>query len=192
MENLANLEEYLKGLQIITDSNDPNKKLYTDGENVFYTMFNMGSYIGHRTREFGDEAPDAWFLMNYRINHLDGHCEYGEALVDDAGRYLRVDISVDDVRRIIDLNGDYVITDLIHIDDNTKDSRFSQTSYYALDSSIYSEGKVPTGEYFSREHEFKNKEGSVYQGLVPGDNLFIKFSNTNNVLKSMVEGRKLR
>lgn len=192
MENIINLEEYFKRLQFITYSDDPNKKTYTDGEKVFYTMMNMGNYVGYRSREFGEDESAEWFLMNYKINHLNGQCEYGEALVDDTGRYLRVDISVDNVRRIIHLNGDYVITDLICINEDETNVFSMGKLYYALDTDIYSNKRVPTSKYFSMEHVFKDDKEEAYQGFVPNDSLFINFSNANNALKSIVEGRKLK
>ena len=167
---------------------DLNKKIFKDGDNKIYSMLNMGSYVGHRKREWYASAPEAWRLMFFDEKREDGKECHIEALVDDNGNYMRFLIDLGNVRRAIQLHNELVFNDVIIENGDSLDGAIGDT-YVAIDGDIYFGPKVLLEEYLSTTPEFSSGD-TVFKGEIPGNDLIAEFLNKNEELKKMLEPNK--
>lgn len=64
--------------------------LETPNYTIEVTLLDMGNYVGHRERPFGNPEPQIWKTMSMEIQLKDGDKKFHvENLVDDKGRLLR-------------------------------------------------------------------------------------------------------
>ena len=94
-------------MKLLVDNVD--KKIVQE-EDKYYTLIDMGSYIGHRSRNWWEENPEEWRLMFYE----DENGLKIDALVDDSGSYSRIILEQDGVRRILQLQGDFILEDSVY------------------------------------------------------------------------------
>lgn len=86
-------------MRLVSSSKD-NKQYALDKENysINFTLMDMGTYIGHRYRQWYETAPEIWKAMGIDIESKDpSKSIHSEFLVDDKGDLLRA--------LIIDSNG---------------------------------------------------------------------------------------
>ncbi len=105
-------------MELVTE--DENRKIFRE-DGKFYTMINMGSYVGHQRREWWETPQDAWFLMMYDIVVNDKKAVRMDALVDSLGTYSRIGVEQNGERQYIFLrNGNVLETLNIKAPDSEK------------------------------------------------------------------------
>ena len=162
-------------MKILLDNVD--KKIVQD-ENKYYTLIDMGIYIGHRSREWWEEAPKEWRLMFYE----DEDGLKIDALVDDIGDYSRIILEKDDVRRVLQLRGNFVIEDSVYDEKEGIDNIYISKSidskpvmiddYLKENHSAYLDGKTFNEEIPSNE--------SVKSFIEDNDRIIDKVINSKN------------
>lgn len=167
---------------------EKTKKVFMEDENKMYTMFDMGSYVGHKNRPWYAQKPEVWRLMFYDKKLSDGRVIHIEALVDDKGNYTRILVEMDKVRRAIQIINGMVFNDSI--------VKFSSDDLYNegftfLDGDIYSEHKIALEKYLSTSKEFE-LDGEPYAGEVVNDALIIEFLEKNKELIEIIAEEKRR
>ena len=169
-------------------SEDGKKKVYKDGDNKIYSMLDMGSYVGHRTRQWYESAPEVWMLMFYDEKREDGQDMHIEALVDDKGNYMRLLIDLGDERRSIQIHNGMVYSDTVSKMSGTHDGLFGDT-YVALDGDIYSGSKAPLNDYLVLNPIFYLND-EVYEGELSNNDFILAFLQKNTELKEIIEQKR--
>jgi len=132
-------------MELVTENE--KRKIYRDKENgKFYTMINMGEYVGHVNRDFFQKPSNAWFLMMYDEIKNDKKIAHMDALVDSSGYYSRVGLEQNGERKNMFLRNN-IITEIYT--EKTSDSE-----------------KIPNYPYKSKEEmlqEFLNKNQELQE-----------------------------
>ena len=157
---------------------DNKKRIYQEG-NKIYTLVNMGSYVGHRLRQWYETAPDFWKLM-----FIDEEKHHVEALINDNGDYISLIVEHGNTKRGLSLSNGYVVSDLI--EDASKVKRPIQLGelYYSVDKDIYDKNLIHMNDYLSMEHTFTSEDGRVFDKPIPSDSEIIDFFDKNEKLTS--------
>lgn len=169
---------------------DKDKKIFIDGNNKFYSMINMGNYVGHRDREWYDSNPDVWVLMFYDEKRTDGKTLHIEALLDDEGNYIRFIIELEGQKRVIQLDNGKVFKDTITEIKDISDWPFGD-EFIALDEDIYSRKCVLLDSYLNSNSSFYLGD-RVYSGELSNNNLIFEFLRKNDELKEKLGHSKKR
>lgn len=99
-------------MELVTENE--KRKIFRDKENgKFYTMMNMGEYVGHRNRDFWQKPSDAWFLMMYDEIKNDKKIAHMDALVDSSGYYSRICLEQNGERRFMFLRNNMITETLV-------------------------------------------------------------------------------
>lgn len=94
-------------MELVTENR--KRKIFRDEENSkFYTMINMGEYVGHRNRDFWQNPNDAWFLMMYDEIKNDKKIAHMDALVDSSGYYSRICLEQNGERKFMFLRNNII------------------------------------------------------------------------------------
>lgn len=158
---------------------DDKKKVFIEDGKV-YTLVNMGNYVGHKNRQWYEESPDFWKLMFYDADDI-----HIEALIDDFGDYLRLIADKADVRRILQLNGNKVLSDTVCKVDSDSPMGFSDSCVAYHDK--YGDSDNPSiNEYLTSEPVFKSDNGEEFEEEVPGNTDIIAFIDKNDNLVDVV------
>ncbi len=171
-------------MELLVDNKD--KKVFID-DDKYYTMLDMGVYVGYRLRLWYENNPVIWKLMLLDEVSKNGQYKHIEALIDDKGDYSRLLVEINNVKRVILINNGCVYSDSIV--SNFSFDGISDDSFYALDEEIYSDKIVPLDKYFGGTQSFYLK-GKLYTGEVVNNNLVIDFLNKNNELVEFIESDK--
>ena len=160
---------------------EKKKRIYQDGNKV-YTVLNMGSYVGHRSRQWYEHAPECWRLMFYDEKTTDGEMHHAEALVDEQGEYMRLIIEHDFTKRVLLLTNGFVQKDIVIDTSEAKGPLETGKCYYSLDKDIYDPGKPLLNDYLSLDHTFISEDGESFSKPVPSDREIVEFFSMNDEL----------
>ena len=174
-------------MELIRDEKD--KKIYADEGTKLYTMINMGEYIGHSSREWYEDAPEAWRLMFYDEMLKDGKKKHIEALVDELGDYTRIIVELNGSKRILQLSGNWVVSDSVVT--NLSDDDILGDFYTAVNNDSI-QRRPRLAEHLSTKQTF-TRDGETYTGDVVDNGLVLNFLQKNKELvKEMeVKGKKM-
>ena len=148
-----------------------------------YTMLNMGSYVGNKSREWYEESPEVWKLMFLNEKAETGERKHIEALVDDRGDYIRLLVDSGGSRRVIQLSQGKVYSDIIV--EKFDNDGMSGNSYVALDGDILSTNMVPLDEYLATPQKFV-LDDKPYTGPLTDNSSIIDFISKGEELLTMV------
>ena len=163
-----------------------NKKIFVDGEDKIYSMVNMGSYVGHKHRQWYESAPEMWTLMFYDEKRDDGQNLHMESLIDDSGNYTRFLIELGNQTRAIQIHNGRVYSDTI-----TDYGRELGDSFVALDGDIYSSGSIPLRDYLITKPKFSSGD-QLYEGELSNNDMIANFLNKDNELRESITDSKKR
>ena len=94
-------------MELVTENEQ--RKIFRDEETgKFYTMINMGEYVGYRNRDFWQNPNDAWFLMIYDEIKNDKKISHMDALIDQSGNYTRIVLEQNSERKTMFLRGNMI------------------------------------------------------------------------------------
>ena len=160
---------------------EKKKKVFTEDNKIYYVL-DMGSYVGHKSRQWYSSKPEIWILMASDEQCKDGETLHIEALVDDCGDYMRFIMQKGDIKRVIQLQHGRVYSDTI--DD-------SYSTYLCMDGDIYSPNQVALDEYLSYEPEFSLND-SIYEGEIPSNDSLGEFLHSNEKLRNALRNTSRR
>lgn len=161
---------------------EKNKKIFVEGNKTFYVA-NMGSYVGHRNRQWYSSKPEVWILMGMDEKCQDGEILHIEALVDDRGDYMRFIMQKGDIKRVLQLQNGRVYSDSINDAREGKDLLGMGKTYSALDGDIYSDEQIPLYEYLSLEQRYTSN-GETYDGEVPNNDVLKEYMLASENLRA--------
>lgn len=167
---------------------DGKVKVFSDGDNKKYTMTNMGSYVGHKDREWYAPVPEVWILTSYDEKLDNGEILHMEAQVDDVGHYISFFIDKGDKRRVIQMKHEMVYKDVITKRPNSIGD-LGGTRFVALDVDLYSESDVSLEDYLTCQPTFSS-EGETYNGELSDNNLIAEFVRKNEELKARLNSNQ--
>ena len=150
--------------------------VYSNGNKV-YTLVNMKDYVGSKSREWYETAPDCWRLMFYDEQKQDGLLHI-EALVDSNGYYSRIMVVEGNIRRVLMLNGNYVEEDVIFETDSENDM-YPKTRYVAYEDPFHEKRQPEFDKYLEKELPFRSEENKEYKGSVSSNDYLVSFINAN-------------
>lgn len=154
-----------------------NGNIKIENENESFTFINMGNYVGYQSRNWYDEAPDCWKLMQYEEKNTNNQIKI-EALVDTDGDYMKITVSQNNLKRILQLNGKFVDEDII-IETNPNELMIPKKSYIAFEDN-YKEKQHPSLEtYLSEKQQFTSKTGETYNGIISSNDYINHFLKCN-------------
>ena len=162
---------------------EKTKRIYQDGNKV-YTLLDMGAYVGHRSRQWYEKAPECWRLMFYDEKTEDGKICHAEALVDQFGEYTRLIIEHGSTKRVLMFTMGTVHYDAIDDTSGVKDLLGLGKSYYSLNKDIYDSGRPRINDYLNLEHTFISEDGKVFDKSIPSDSEVVDFFAMNDKLIS--------
>ena len=164
-----------------------NIVFYNDTER--FTFVDMGSYVGHQSREWYEKVPSCWRLMFYDEQKDDSPIHI-EALVDRTGYYLRIIVSQGNVRRVLLMNRNVVDEDMIYEYDS-EEFMFPKKVYIAFEDK-YREQRHPNLQtYLSQEHRFISNDGEVYNGNVSSNSHINNFFESNIELSKRIDNQDI-
>ena len=101
------------------------RKIYRE-DGKFYTMLNMGDYVGYRNREWYQKPNDAWYLMIYDEIKDDKKIAHMDALVDSSGYYSRLCLEQNGERKIMFLRNEMITEKLVEqLPNSEKNANYS-------------------------------------------------------------------
>jgi len=167
---------------------DGDIKIFSDGDNKKYTMTNMGSYVGYKSREWYEPVPEVWILTSYDEKLDNGEILHMEALVDDVGSYIRFLIDKGDKTRTIQMQYEMIYKDIITKRPNSI-GNLGGTKFVALDVDLYSGSGVLLEDYLTCQPTFSS-EGEIYNGELSDNNLIAEFVRKNEELKDRLNSNQ--
>ncbi len=168
---------------------EKNKKVFIEDDKV-YTMLNMGSYVGHKHRQWYASAPEMWSLMFYDEKRDDGQELHMEALIDDSGNYIRFLVELGGQTRAIQMHNGRVFSDII-TDYSTNSNEQLGGVFTALDGDIYSPNSIPLNDYLFANPNFYSGD-QLYEGELSNNDLIANFVNKDNELRESITNNKKR
>lgn len=166
-----------------------NQRVFEEG-NKQYTMLNMGDYVGHRQREWYEDAPEAWYLMAMEENGNKPGCYHIESLVDDLGDYLSIIMTKGKTKRFLQLRGSFVLEDSIDDTSKGKDVLGFGKKFIALNKDIYDSDQVRLTDYLFTEPRFVADDGEVFSGEIPSNEDIAEYLETNQILRDTIKSSK--
>lgn len=162
--------------------NKSDSKIIISDENKLYTFINMGSFVGHKTREWWATPEDYWKLMF--LDEVDNEkvVSHIEALINDSGGYIRIISELNGAKRIIQIENNAVYSDVIEVSEISK-------RYTAIDKEYYDNDKVPIFDYFNGDIKFYSDDKKEYEGKIPDNMSIIEFLVKNEELVPNLSGK---
>ena len=176
-------------MKLVVD--EDKKKVYVEEGEIdrYYSMIDMGEYIGHSQRDWYETAPSNWFLMFYdEKDKTSKTIFHAEALVDQYGEYQRLILEEKGYKRVMQLQGDYIMSDIVY--DNRNESLDGAWVGKSYISYIHDDNTKPLprlSTYLLGDKEFKSEDGiillekpndyRVSEFLLNNDNLSLEFKD---------------
>ena len=158
--------------------NDKKEKVLIDKYDNFvkkYVFINMGDYVGYKTRQWYESAPDCFRLMICDQFQDDKIVSHIEALVDDSGEYSR--IMVDKYgcfRRVILIDKGMILEDSLNkILENGFGEEISKS--FESDNNF---SKVKLRDYLQEDD------------ILETNDFVLEFLDTNEKFKNEFKGKK--
>lgn len=158
--------------------NEEKRKIYQQG-NKFYTVLDMGDYVGHKSRMVFEESEEYWVLMYYEDK--DNNIKI-ESLVNEQGLYMRFLMDKNNVRRCIHLHDYSVYHDSVTTV-NKKTAVFDLgKSYTALDKQYYDDNQNPLLVHLNNKPVFYSRHGEIFEDDYVTNDVLIEFLLKNKEL----------
>lgn len=170
---------------------EDKKKVYVEEGEIdrYYSMIDMGEYIGHSQRDWYETAPSNWFLMFYDEKDKNSQTLFhAEALVDQYGEYQRLILEEKGYKRVMQLQGDYIMSDIVYDNRNESfDGAWVGKSYIGYEHDDNTKPLPRLSTYLLGDKEFKSEDGiilsekpndyRVTEFLLNNDNISLEFKD---------------
>lgn len=165
---------------------EKEKKIYKEAGEIdkYYSMLDMGSYVGHQNRNWYDTNPSNWYLMFYDEKTKGQQTLFhAEALVDQYGEYTRLILEEKGYKRVMQLQGEFVTSDIVYDNRNESlDGAWVGKSYIGYEHEDQSKPYPRLSAYLLGDKVFKTEDGAVLHEN-PNDNRITEFLSNNDNLK---------
>lgn len=178
-------------MQLITD--EEKKKVYLEEGEIdrYYTMVDMGGYIGHQSREWYENGTSKWFLMFYDEKTKKKETLFhAEALVDKYGNYQRLILEENGLKRVMQLQGEYLRSDIIY-DERNENASFAWVgkSYIGYEHEDPTKPLPRLSAYLLGDKVYKSEDGAILT-VRPNDLRVTEYLTNNDNLSAELKNVK--
>ena len=142
-------------------SSDEEKRIYID-ENSTYTVLNVSKYVGHKNCSKNTEIPECWKLMILEKEMFDVNDIRVDALIDEAGEYVRLVMVCGWLKRTILFNKNMVIYDCVENNLGISAKNILGSVYKSINND-FNKKVVQIDEYLNQEVKFISLDGTLLE-----------------------------
>jgi hypothetical protein len=148
-----------------------------------YTMVNMGDYIGFINRDFSEKGPDNYYLLFEDGYKNDKEIFHVESLVSEEGKYIKFIFETNRFERVIETDGEIVLSDTLFEKPNTDNMNKYSIGYY---SNMITDN-ILISDYLKLNPVFLNLDDETFNTNVPVSRIIETFISKNKELKKVLK-----